>query len=52
MNILKTIFEFILLVIFIIFLIGFLVFSAYLVISYPMQTIAFCLVFALLVRTK
>jgi hypothetical protein len=52
MNILKSIFESILFVIFIIFFIGFLIFTAYLIISYPMQTIAFCLLFSLLVRSK
>lgn len=52
MEILKSIFEFILLAIFVVFLIGFLVFSAFLIISYPMQTIAFTLLFAFLVRTK
>ena len=52
MEIQKSIFEYILLAIFVVFLIGFLVFSAFLIISYPMQTIAFTLLFAFLVRTK
>jgi hypothetical protein len=52
LNILKAIVEYILLAIFVIFLIGFLVFSAFLIAKYPMQTIAFVLLFSFLVRTK
>jgi hypothetical protein len=52
MEILKTIFEYILLAIFIVFLLGFLIFSAFLVAHYPTQTIAFTLLFALLARAK
>jgi len=52
MNILKSIVKYILLIIFVVFLIGFLVFSAFLIVKYPTQTIAFTLLFALLVREK
>jgi uncharacterized membrane protein YccC len=52
MNILKKIFEYIVLIILLAVAIAFLIFSAFLVVKYPMQTIAFTLLFAFLVRTK
>ena len=52
MNILKKIFEFIVLAILLVVLIALLIFTAFLVSKYPTQTIAFCLLFALLVRAK
>jgi len=52
MNILKKIFEYIVLVILLIVLIVLLIFSAFLIVKYPTQTIAFTLLFALLVREK
>jgi len=52
MNILKKIFEYIVLIILLIVLIALLIFTAFLVVKYPMQTIAFTLLFAFLVRTK
>jgi|APCry1669192647_1035423.scaffolds.fasta_scaffold00810_13 hypothetical protein len=52
MNILKKIFEYIVLVILLAVAIAFLIFSAFLIVKYPTQTIAFTLLFALLVREK
>jgi integral membrane sensor domain MASE1 len=52
MNILKKIFEYIILVILLVVAIAFLIFSAFLIVKYPTQTIAFTLLFAFLVRTK
>jgi len=52
MEILKSIVKYILLIIFVVFLIAFLIFSAFLIVKYPTQTIAFTLLFALLVREK
>jgi len=52
MNILKKIFEYIILVILIVVAIAFLIFSAFLIVKYPTQTSAFTLLFALLVREK